>query len=199
MPWLFSCLETVKLYIVFSYFCFIFENLWASWLLCFISYLINILRLDVDSLHFFWTLRFCWMLHYKGSYKGFKWWSGINKQLAKRNTDETKNKIAHIKLVERKLERISTNSFPLCSRLGISFEFFKHYKNATNEKRTYFGVMLLWGAIFKKICILESLKFFDMRTLTHFSPVSHFYTPWKGQSFLAFSGGIEMWHWTKMG
>ena len=33
--------------------------------------------------------------------------------------------------------------------------------------------------------------------LTHFSPVSHFYTPWKG--FLTFSGGIEMWHWTKMG
>ena len=28
--------------------------------------------------------------------------------------------------------------------------------------------------------------------LTHFSPVSHFYTPWK-------IGGIEMWHWTKMG
>lgn len=147
-PWLFSCLETVKLYIVFSCFCFILENLWTSWLLCFISYLINILRLDVDSLHFFWTLRSCWMLHYKGSYKGFKWWSGINKQLAKRNTGETKNKIAHIKLVERKLEHISTNSFLLCSRSGISFEFFKRYMKATNEKRTYFGVMLLWGAIF---------------------------------------------------
>ena len=32
--------------------------------------------------------------------------------------------------------------------------------------------------------------------LTHFSPVSHFYTLWKRQTF---SGGIEMWHWTKMG
>ena len=31
--------------------------------------------------------------------------------------------------------------------------------------------------------------------LTHFSPVSHFYTPWKRQKTL---GGIEMWHWTKM-
>ena len=31
--------------------------------------------------------------------------------------------------------------------------------------------------------------------LTHFSPMSHFYTPWKR----TFSGGIEMWHWTKMG
>ena len=38
--------------------------------------------------------------------------------------------------------------------------------------------------------------------LTHFSPVSHFYTPWKRQKtkgFLTLSGGIEMWHWTKMG
>ena len=37
--------------------------------------------------------------------------------------------------------------------------------------------------------------------LTHFSPVSHIYTPWKRQKtkgFLTFSGGIEMWHWTKM-
>ena len=39
-------------------------------------------------------------------------------------------------------------------------------------------------------------------TLTHFSPMPHFYTPWKRQKtigFLAFSGGIEMWHWIKMG
>ena len=36
--------------------------------------------------------------------------------------------------------------------------------------------------------------------LTHFSSVSHFYTPWnrqKTKSFLTFSGGIEMWRWTK--
>ena len=33
--------------------------------------------------------------------------------------------------------------------------------------------------------------------LTHFSPVSHFYTRWKRQKtkvFLTFSRGIEMWH-----
>ena len=39
-------------------------------------------------------------------------------------------------------------------------------------------------------------------SLTHFSPMSHFYTPWKRQKtcgFLTFSGGIEMWHWTKIG
>ena len=35
-----------------------------------------------------------------------------------------------------------------------------------------------------------------------FSPVSHFYIPWKRhkiEDFLTLSGGIEMWHWTKMG
>ena len=33
--------------------------------------------------------------------------------------------------------------------------------------------------------------------LTHFSPVSHFYTSWKRQKtfgFLTFSRGIEMWY-----
>ena len=42
----------------------------------------------------------------------------------------------------------------------------------------------------------------EKKLLTHFSPVSHFYTLWKRQKtfgFLTFSGGIEMWHWTKMG
>ena len=35
-----------------------------------------------------------------------------------------------------------------------------------------------------------------------FLSMSHFYTPWKRQKifgFLTFSGGIEMWNWTKMG
>ena len=38
--------------------------------------------------------------------------------------------------------------------------------------------------------------------MTHFSPISHFYIPWKRQKtigFLPFSGRIVMWHWTKMG
>ena len=38
--------------------------------------------------------------------------------------------------------------------------------------------------------------------LTHFSPVSHFYTSWKLQKtfgFLTFSEGREMWYWTNMG
>ena len=48
------------------------------------------------------------------------------------------------------------------------------------------------------LLLLWALNWF----LTHYSPVSHFYTPWKRQEtfgFLTFSGGIEMWHWTKMG
>ena len=42
----------------------------------------------------------------------------------------------------------------------------------------------------------------SMVQLTYFSPVSLFYTPWKRRKIkgiLTFSGGIEIWHWTKMG
>ena len=38
--------------------------------------------------------------------------------------------------------------------------------------------------------------------LTHFSPMSYFNTPWKRQKTygcLTFSGGVEMWYWTKIG
>ena len=44
-----------------------------------------------------------------------------------------------------------------------------------------------------------SAKF--MNCLTHFSPMSHFYTSskrLKTYGFLTSSGGIEMWHWTKI-
>ena len=34
---------------------------------------------------------------------------------------------------------------------------------------------------------------------THFSPMFHFYTPWKAFGFLMFSKGIEIEHWIKMG
>ena len=35
--------------------------------------------------------------------------------------------------------------------------------------------------------------------LTYFSPMFHFYTPWKRQGFMTFSGGIDMEGWAKMG
>ena len=45
----------------------------------------------------------------------------------------------------------------------------------------------------KRACMFSwTIQFFA--TLTHFSPMSHFYTPWKRQKtfcFLTFSGGIE--------
>ena len=44
--------------------------------------------------------------------------------------------------------------------------------------------------------------FYRLRTLTHFQPTFHFYTPRKYQKtygFLMFSGGIEVEHWLKMG
>ena len=52
--------------------------------------------------------------------------------------------------------------------------------------------------IFAKLVVAEAY----VTWLNNFTPVSHFYTPWKRQKnygFLTFSGGIEMWHWTKMG
>ena len=63
--------------------------------------------------------------------------------------------------------------------------------------------------IVEKVDIIREIKFsakgkqFMMMIfpLTHFSPMSHFYTPWKRQKtygFLTFLEGIEMWHWIKM-
>ena len=56
------------------------------------------------------------------------------------------------------------------------------------------------------LCVISSFEFIMFKSvkssLTHFNPVSHFYTPWKRQKtfgFLTFSGGMEMWHWTKNG
>ena len=53
------------------------------------------------------------------------------------------------------------------------------------------------------VCVCSFyLFYYSLLALTHFSLVSHFYTPWEHQKtkgFLTFSGGIEMWHWTKMG
>ena len=45
-------------------------------------------------------------------------------------------------------------------------------------------------------------KHCNLSTLTNFSPMSHFGTPWKRQKsygLLTFLECVEMWHWTKMG
>ena len=52
---------------------------------------------------------------------------------------------------------------------------------------------IMFTYLLKIIWFLKTSQELDLAifVLTHFSPVSHFYTPWKR--------GIEMWHWTKMG
>ena len=73
------------------------------------------------------------------------------------------------------------------------------------ESSLFFRIILLmWIWIyFSKLTDTMSVETNESRgtRLTHFSQVSHFYTPWKRQKtkgFLKFSGGIEMWHLTKM-
>ena len=46
------------------------------------------------------------------------------------------------------------------------------------------------------IAFLPTSQIYGSTPLKYFSPVSHFYTPWKRQKtkgFLTYSGGIEMW------
>ena len=60
-----------------------------------------------------------------------------------------------------------------------------------------YSLFLLYAKL-RAMCGSDSSSIY----LTHFSPVLHFYTPWKRQKtfgFLTSSGGIEMWHWTKTG
>ena len=63
----------------------------------------------------------------------------------------------------------------------------------------FFAVSLLYTVHFPAIA--PNIDYIKIRLekfhLTHFSPVSRFYNPWKRQK--TFSGVIEMWHWTKMG
>ena len=95
---------------------------------------------------------------------------------------------------------------------------------ATNSFQIYFRFVqkfasdfrLIWRENFCWSLFLEKLQFSSLQLpwkrdfssgfsqlqiqvfLTHFSPMSHFHTPWKPKCFLMFSGGIEMWHWTKI-
>ena len=55
---------------------------------------------------------------------------------------------------------------------------------------------------FFRVFVLVSASDLFTSSLTHFSPMFHFYTPWKckeTKGFLAVSGGIEMEHQGKMG
>ena len=70
----------------------------------------------------------------------------------------------------------------------------------TYGKADHIPSNFLMAVVLYKFSLVHSWKL--CLILTHFSPVSHFYTPWKHQKtfgFLTFSGSIEMWHWIKMG
>ena len=85
----------------------------------------------------------------------------------------------------------------------VLFGVFFRYCLCVNCSVLIFLQILLISMIQKIICnSFNAFSKFLMFSLTHFSSVSHFYTPWKRQKtfgFLTFSGGMEMWHWTKMG
>ena len=55
--------------------------------------------------------------------------------------------------------------------------------------------------LIKKYSFLPSKTMMNANLTTHFSPMFHFYTPWKRQKtkgFLTFLGGIEIEHWAKI-
>ena len=62
---------------------------------------------------------------------------------------------------------------------------------------------IIWILLLRIKISFEMLKTtFKLFHLTHFRPMSPFYTPWKRQKtrgFLKFSGSIEREHWSEMG
>ena len=95
-------------------------------------------------------------------------------------------------------------SFPLrifsvnVTKSAVSCEFGHIYWRNPQWKTSFF-VLWKWIEVFP---VETPSSKVTIRYLIHFSPMSHFYTPWKRKKilgFLTFSGGIEMWRWTKMG
>ena len=80
--------------------------------------------------------------------------------------------------------------------MGVFHDFFL-VQMVPNRAKDHICPQRLFQKSTKSIVCLPAKS-----SLTHFSLVSHFYTPWKRQKtkgFLTLSGDIEMWHWTKMG
>ena len=56
--------------------------------------------------------------------------------------------------------------------------------------------------LLRTFCKCSTFKATAVVRVKFLGTLTHCYTPWKRQKtfgFLTFSGGIEMWHWTKMG
>ena len=83
----------------------------------------------------------------------------------------------------------------------------KHLLGILHHRKNFRDSRWAWTKILDQIqslteAAIKSLILKIAVRLTQFSPVSYFYNPGKRQKsfdFLSFSGGIEMWHWTKMG
>ena len=101
----------------------------------------------------------------------------------------------------KKLKLCKRWSFP---NLNLSPTLLSPHCLAKNSFTSF--PIVLGRAVFqsKKWVMSYIIKIGDKinKALNHFSPLSHFYTPWKvhkTSGFLRFLGGIERWHWTKMG
>ena len=97
------------------------------------------------------------------------------------------------------IKKMKTNSF-FSLKIGTNdiLKIYIGWKLTLTYKWMFLIFVLLICASVLHWKLTERTKLF----LTHFSPVSHFYTSWKRQKtfgFLTFSGGLEKWHWTKMG
>ena len=117
-----------------------------------------------------------------------------------------------------------TLSFNVNFQLVLCQEIFKQHISATNHQlrmckikpigitptfsnMVSFLMPIRFSWRFFSICLNLNLNFIKLvikttTILTHISPMSHFYTPWKHEKtigFLTFSWRIEMWYWTKMG
>ena len=69
---------------------------------------------------------------------------------------------------------------------------------ATLKFQTVLPLALFWLNIdCKSHSYYHQIK--NNHPLTHFSPMPQFYTTWIPHISIRFQGGIEMWHWTKMG
>ena len=99
------------------------------------------------------------------------------------------------------------SSFSVFCDLGSCHELKDEYFNDESNRliswtcskliKTMLQLILL-----RTFCKCSTFKATAVVRVKFLGTLTHCYTPWKRQKtfgFLTFSGGIEMWHWTKMG
>ena len=96
------------------------------------------------------------------------------------------------KTLKKNIDNLSNKKIPNEGKIILKKEIFDRFSSVISflkNSHCLLDVLLIKGCL--RICFL-----------THFSPMSHFYAPWKRQktiAFLTFLEGIEMWYWTKIG